>query len=119
MLVAAKRFPEVNFVLSHLGNPYFSELREVMRSCENVYTDISGQFLSASHEDDPEYRRELKTELKKFLEMPNGLERLMFATDFPIQSYKDSIEFVKMLELSKEEEKKVFYGNAKKILKLS
>ena len=119
MLVAAQKFSEVRFVLSHLGNPYFSEMREVMAECVNVYTDISGQFVSASHEDNPEYRQELKTELEKFIELPKGIERIMFGTDFPIQSYKDSIELVKMLELNEEDERKVFYDNAKRILKLS
>ncbi|MBT5022517.1 amidohydrolase [Candidatus Woesearchaeota archaeon] len=118
MVGAANKFPNVNFILSHLSNPYFLELCDVMSECPNVYTDISGQFLSASDEDTVEYREELKIEIQQFLELPNGINRVMFGTDFPIQSYKDSIELIKLLNLSSENEEKIFYGNAARLLKL-
>ena len=113
---AIRDFPDVIFVLSHLGNPFFKELRQVMRECPNVITDISGQFLSGTEEDSPEYRKELSGELKKFLKIDRGVERILFGTDFPIQSYKDSIELIKMLKLSEEEEDFVFYKNGAALL---
>ena len=116
ILEAAKFFPEVKFILSHLGNPYFSELRDVMAECPNVYTDISGQFLSGSSEDKPEYRQEIVNEIKKFLALPKGIERLMFATDFPIQSYPDSIDLIELLGLSSKDEEKIFSQNAIRII---
>lgn len=88
----ARLHPHVKFVVSHLANPYFTELRGVMRRCPNVFTDISGQFVSGTAEDTAEYRRLIVTEIWKFVNgVPNGHERIMFATDFPIQSYEDSL----------------------------
>lgn len=118
LLPAIRQFSEVKFVLSHLGNPYFDETREVLSLCSNAYTDISGQLVSGSEEDNPEYRKEVKGELEKFLMLPSGIDRILFASDFPIQSYEYSIELVKSLGLGHEGEEKIFSSNAMKILKL-
>src|SRR3989339_222274 len=114
----AKKFSDVTFILSHLGNPYFDQLQEVMRECLNVYTDISGQFVSATDEDTPGYREVIKKEIEKFLNLSHGIDRIMFGTDFPIQSYKDSLEIIDSLNLSDLDKDKILYQNAKKLLKL-
>lgn len=109
----------VNFILAHLGNPYFSEVRDLMKKYQNVYTDMSGQFISGSDEDTPEYRKEIKNEIEKFLQIENMLDRLMFASDFPIQSYKDSIELIEMLDLPPEKKRKIYSINAIKLFNLT
>ena len=113
---AAARFPKVKFVASHLANPYFRELRVAMRRYPNIYTDISGQFISGSDEDTPEYREFLIGEIKDFLLIDGGIDRVMFATDFPIQSYADSLKLVKDLGLNERDEEKILSGNALKII---
>lgn len=115
---AIRNHPKVNFILAHLGNPHFGEVRDLMRKYSNVYTDMSGQFISASYEDTPEYRRELKNEMLQFFQIENAIDRFMFASDFPIQSYKDSIELIESLELSSEEKEKIYSKNAIKLFNL-
>lgn len=115
---AIQAFPKVNFVLSHLGNPYFQELQDLMQQYQNIFTDISGQFISATNEDTPEYRKMLKKEMLKFLKIPGVIDRFMFGTDFPIQSYKDSLELIEALKLSPEEQNKILYHNANQLLHL-
>ena len=112
----AKEYPTVKFVVSHLANPYFAELRGVMERCPNVFTDISGQFLSGSAEDTEEYRKTITSEIQQFLSCKNGYERVMFATDFPIQSYKDSLDLVARLRLKPEQLKKIMAENALRFL---
>jgi hypothetical protein len=119
MIGAIQAFPGVNFILSHLGNPYFAETRKVMAECPNAFTDISGQFVSGrAEEDTPEYRREIIEEIKKVIALPRGIDRLLFGTDFPIQSYEDSISLIKALGLTAADEQKIFHDNAVKILHL-
>ncbi|MFZ4648511.1 MAG: amidohydrolase family protein [Patescibacteria group bacterium] len=113
--LVAQKFPNVKFIACHLANPYFEDLRQVMELCDNVYTDISGQFLSGTDEDSPEYRSILKAEIEKFFLIKNAHERIMFGTDFPIQSYLDSIELVEMLEIEDERKENIFYKNAKSL----
>jgi len=113
---AALHFQKVLFIVSHLSNPYFDDLRKVMERCENVCTDISGQWKSRSEEDTPEYKQEIGREIMKFLELKNGLQRMLFASDFPIQSYEDSIELIKKLSISLDEKEMIFSKNALRIL---
>jgi len=112
----AREHPRVKFVVSHLGNPHFDELRGLMNRCPNVYTDISGQFISGSSEDTEEYRQFIVAEIRRFLACPRGHERVIFATDFPIQSYADSLDLVARLKLNKPEEANMLFYNAWRVL---
>ena len=114
----ARDFPNVNFIACHLANPFFAELRAVMTELQNVYTDISGQFLSGTSEDNPEYRLQLIAEITEFLRLDHGVERLLFGTDFPIQSYADTLSLVTALPLSSIDRQKVLSDNALKVLNL-
>ncbi|MCX6744923.1 MAG: amidohydrolase family protein [Candidatus Parcubacteria bacterium] len=116
---AIKNFPTVNFIISHLANPYFEELRQIMSLYPNVYTDISGQFISATSEAYPEYQQLIISEIRKFLEMPQGIYRVMFGTDFPIQSHEDSVSLIESLNLSADDAEKIYFSNAAKLLKLT
>lgn len=109
---AAEKFPGVKFVACHLANPFFEEMREVMKNHPNIYTDISGQFYSGSKEDTPQYRAIIVEEIKKFLALPGGMRRVLFATDFPIQSYQDSLNLVESLNLKPAEKEMLLSGNA-------
>jgi predicted TIM-barrel fold metal-dependent hydrolase len=118
----ARRHPHVKFVVSHLANPYFSELRGVMKRCPNVFTDISGQFVSGTAEDTAEYRRLIVKEIWRFLvRVPGGYERLMFATDFPIQSYEDSLYLVRSVTGPKHTPLSdgILFGNALRVLDIN
>ncbi|MCX6778858.1 MAG: amidohydrolase family protein [Candidatus Magasanikbacteria bacterium] len=115
---AIKNFPRTKFILAHLGNPYFEQTRILMRRYSNVFTDTSGQFVSGTAEDTLEYRAVLKKELEKFLMIPGAENRIMFGTDFPIQSYADAIALVKSLGLPQETEEKIFFRNAARLLKI-
>ncbi|OQA03074.1 MAG: Amidohydrolase [bacterium ADurb.Bin400] len=110
------QFPKVKFVVSHLANDYFEELRSVMSEFSNVFTDISGQFVSGSHEDTPHYRKLIVAEIQRFLALKNGHRRVMFGTDFPIQSYADSLDLVYSLGLNRETEDAILFRNAEFLL---
>lgn len=112
----ARDYPTVKFVVSHLANPYFSELRAVMKRCPNVYTDISGQLTSGPPEATEDYRQHIASEITKFLACPDGIDRVMFGTDFPIQGYRDSLDIVRRLRLSPQGADKILAGNALRVL---
>lgn len=117
---AIQTFRDVTFVICHLANPHFVEMRRLMDVCPNVYTDISGQFLSGTAEDSAEYRKQIANELRKFLALDNGngIDRVMFGSDFPIQSFADTIALVEMLGLSESDKQKVLWQNANKVFNL-
>lgn len=115
-LSVIQKFPKVNFIMAHLGNPYFEELRQLMYQCPNVYSDISGQFTSGTDEDFAEYREILKQEINLFLRISNGSKRIMFGTDFPIQSYQHTFEILDSLSLDDKTRNDICSENAKTII---
>ncbi len=114
---AIKNFPSVNFIISHLANPYFDDLRRLMNLYPNIFTDISGQFLSGTDEASSAYQQMVVGEINKFLQVSNGPDRLLFGTDWPIQSYDDSIRLIESLNLSAADQNKIYFANAAKLLK--
>lgn len=111
--VAAQRFPRVNFVAAHLGNPHFEEMFQLMSACPNVYTDISGV-----QEDKPEDMAAVIAAAKRIVGLQGGAERLMFGTDFPIQSYEETLAIVDALGLSEAERELILWKNATKLFHL-
>ncbi len=113
---AIRAFPNVTFVIAHLANPYFGRLRKLMCEFPNVVTDISGQYVSGTHEDTPEYRAYVRNQILLFLtEVPNGEDRVLFGSDFPIQSFEDSIDLIEKLPVSEQVKAKIFRHNALRV----
>jgi predicted TIM-barrel fold metal-dependent hydrolase len=58
-------------------------------------------------------------EIKEFLEKC-GSDKLLFGTDYPVQSHRDSVYLVEraMQEFSSTDKEKVYYENARRLLGL-
>lgn len=110
-------FPNLKVVVSHLSNPYFKELRYLMNDFGNVFTDISGIFVSGSPEVTVDYKKNVSEEIFNFLSfVSSSTDRIAFATDFPVQSYRDTFDLLDNLDLSTDILEKILSKNAKKIL---
>ena len=112
---AAKAFPNVNFIACHMSNPEFDALFEVMARYKNVYTDISGQLKTGSEEDIRDYRQFVSSQIQRFFNAYP--ERICFASDFPIQSVKTSLELAANIDFHGKEDL-FFYRNAKRIMEI-
>ena len=107
--------PEINFLAAHMGKPFFKEVIEVTQRTKNIYTDMSGLISSYRQ------RNELETvtdEVKKYLEIA-GPNKLLFGTDFPVQTHGDSVYIVEkaMKNFNDTDKEKVYYNNAWRFLK--
>ncbi len=108
-------YPDTKFILSHMSKPHTTELIEIIKKYQNTYTDVSGLI-------DSKYNRD---EIPEVLEDVNqflgecGPKRLLFGTDFPVQSHEDSIYFVEnsMKNYSYKDKEDVYYNNAWRLLK--
>jgi len=110
----ARENPEVKFLAAHMAKPFLDEIIEVTKQNPNVYTDMSG--LMHSGPENKELPR-VTEEVKKYLEQA-GPDKLMFGTDFPVQTHEDSIYIVEnaMQGFSENDKKKVYYDNARRFL---
>lgn len=110
----ALRNPDVNFVISHMGKPFFDELIDVVGRNENIHTDMSGLIDSKY---DREEIPETVEQIKRFV-YECGAGKMLFGTDFPVQTHEDSVHFIEegMKGFSEEDKARVYYRNAKSLL---
>lgn len=116
---AAVRYPRVQFVMCHIGNPWLVDAVAVMEKNENVAADLSG-ILEGRIDSMPDFfekKHGYINFLKVWLEYLDGFDRLMYGTDWPLANIANYIEFVAHLIPVKHHDK-VFFDNANRIYNL-
>jgi len=75
-------FPDVRFVICHLGNPWFVDTAQVLYKNENVFGDVSGLALK---QPDEVYMRFLSDGVQRLVSyMGDPGPKLMYGTDWPL-----------------------------------
>lgn len=106
ILHAIRETKPEKLVLAHLGGWKEWDAVEEMIAGENVYLDTA--FLEDYISDD-----QLLRIIRK-----HGAEKILFGTDCPWSGQKESAERLERLQLTEEEKKLIFSGNAEKLLGL-
>ena len=97
-----RRYPELKIIMAHLGANVYDTIKCV-KEYDNIYTDFSG---SVCRRDDLDYTiRHL------------GVERVLFGSDIPI-AFEDCIGQVECADITEDERKMIYYGNACKLFGL-
>lgn len=102
----ARDFPELKIVLSHGGYPWVNEAIMVTERNENVYMELS------------EYEKHPLGEA--YVQAAINLigDKLLFASAHPGADFRDAIQMYKDLNLPVDVLERIFYLNAKELLKL-
>jgi predicted TIM-barrel fold metal-dependent hydrolase len=110
----AQAFPSVNIIVSHLCKPFFTQMIEVLKRNDNLFTDISGILDSKLDQD---YKAACVEQIKRVVG-ECGPDKVMFGTDFPVQTHEDSVYFIEqaMQAYPAEDRQKVYFDNANKII---
>jgi len=110
----AAQFPQVPIIISHLAWPFVEELIDLVACFDNVLADMSGMLDSFKT---PHTMPACVEGLKRYLG-ECGPRRLLFGTDFPVQTHADSIKLVElsMADYSAAERECVYYSNAARIV---
>ncbi len=105
-----------SIIFSHLGNGHLSDLLSVLKSIKNTYTDTSG-ICDEQHEV-PQTLYSASQQVKRVLEEV-GSHRVLFGTDFPVQTHLESVLLIEeaMRSFSEEDKNNVYYNNARRLLK--
>ncbi len=120
-------FPETNFVIAHLGNPWLADTSEVVYKNnkpgirENVWADLSG-LMVGSASDYENYRQEgyfedLGKKVWELIDFTERPDRFLFGSDWPLSPMKVYRDFIGEL-IPESYHKAVFYDNAKALFKL-
>ena len=113
---AAVRWPRVQFVMCHFGNPWLADAVGVVEKNPNVAVDFSGLLEGKIHDAD-RFRRKKRGYMRMltdWLEYLDSYERIMFGTDWPLANLEDYIGFMKEI-VPEEEWETVFFSAANRI----
>jgi predicted TIM-barrel fold metal-dependent hydrolase len=115
-LMLSVRNPTAKFVLAHMGfstfreTVTFAQLRKIKVGGNNVWFDISA--IGTAYAGSP-VQPELVWTMRTI-----GMDRILFGSDWPVDTPADAIEAVRKLGLTADEQKKVLHDNAAALLGL-
>lgn len=89
-------YPNINFIIAHMGFPWHQTAAEVCYKNKNVYSDISGFVYGDFSVSD---ERKFRKVIGEFLDIAES-DKLLFGTDWPISSQQS---YVKILNSNFEE----------------
>ncbi len=112
---AAVDYPNVKFLICHLGNPWFRDCMEVVYKNDNVYTDMSGLTLGDFSDRFEAYMRQ---QLKEMLLWGVNPRKVLFGTDWPLATMESYLQFVEELKLQPKDRELMLWQNAAALYKL-
>lgn len=108
-------FPDVTFVICHLGNPWVTDAMEVIYKNENVVGDISGLTLGHFEERFEQYMLQVVRQVVTFAGDPSSL---LYGTDWPICEIPSYLRFTRNLNLTDPEMELILWRNAARIFNI-
>lgn len=106
-------YPDVKFVICHLGNPWFKDTAEVLYKNDNVYADISGLVLGEFSTDFERYMIQQLREMIMFMGDP--AKQLMYGSDWPLVRMAPYVKFLESLELPSEQMEAIRWRTASQL----
>lgn len=77
----ARKYPEVNFIVAHMGDPYYDESIQAMHDLPNMFTDFCGAF-----EPGTEVAADEEGTIEKFAhaihQYPDTWKQVLYGTDY-------------------------------------
>jgi hypothetical protein len=109
-------YPDVRFVICHLGNPWFQDTAEVLYKNDNVFADMSGLILGEFTHD---FERYLVTRVKDMIMyMGEPGRQLMYGSDWPLVEMGPYVKFLESLEFDAEASENVAWRTAAALFKI-
>ena len=109
-------YPDVRFVMCHLGNPWFQDAAEVLYKNDNVYGDISGLTLGEFSYD---FERYVAMRIRDMiLYMGDPGRQLLYGTDWPLVKMGPYLKFLDGLELDDEARENIAWRTAARLFKI-
>jgi hypothetical protein len=106
-------YPDVRFVICHLGNPWFQDTAEVLYKNDNVFADISGLVLG---DFDYAFERHLVTRVKDMIAyMGDPGRQLMYGSDWPLVAMGPYVKFLNSLEFEGETFENIAWRTASRL----
>ena len=109
--------PDLAMIACHCGNPWIQETAELIYKHANVYADISGLATGGGKYAD-RYLGSLVGKLNDAIFFAGGTDKLLFGTDYPVETYSTALEIVKRLDIDQPDREKILSKNAERVFSL-
>jgi predicted TIM-barrel fold metal-dependent hydrolase len=109
-------YPDVTFVMCHVGNPWFRDAAQVLYKNDNVYADISGLTLGQFSSDFEKYVLQQLREMIWYMGDPS--RQLMYGSDWPLVRMAPYIDFMESLALEPEQMEALRWKTAARLFKI-
>lgn len=109
-------YPDVKFVMCHLGNPWLDDAAAVLYKNDNVYADISGLTLGEFTVEFERHTLERVREMIQYMGDPGT--QLMFGSDWPLVGMKSYVRFFGGLDLTDEQRESIAWKTAARLFKI-
>lgn len=113
----AKKYPNVNFIASHINWPGFESVFYLCDRYPNFYTCFSGCNDGETEEEREKQNKLISDTINKYIEKyPSIKKKVMYGTDFfaVAEEYADVSSYIKivdMLNINEEEKEDIIYNN--------
>ena len=115
----ANRRPGLKIVACHCGNPWISDTAELAYKHPNLYADISGLVTGASGSRYADrYLESVVRKLNDAIFFAGGTDKLLFGTDYPVETHATALELVGRLEIESDDREKILSKNAERLFSL-
>ncbi|NPV54504.1 MAG: amidohydrolase [Firmicutes bacterium] len=99
----AERFPEINIIMGSIHSDFWFDVLPAAEKASNLYVDASCVFV--------------ETALAEIIDRC-GIERVLFATDFPYYNPYMVFSRFSLLKLSKEGKESLFHANIERLVRI-
>jgi predicted TIM-barrel fold metal-dependent hydrolase len=114
----ANERPGLKVVVCHMGNPWLTDTAELLYKHPNVYADISGLVVGGGGAYTREYSRMLSRRISEAVYYAGSADKLLFGTDYPVETYENGLGVVSGLRVSHADKEKILWRNAAELFSL-
>jgi uncharacterized protein len=102
---------DLKMVVCHMGNPWIADTAELVYKHSNVFADISGLVVGGGAYGE-EYTRMLARRISEAVYFAGGAEKLLFGTDYPVETLENGLSLVSMLKVTQADKERILWRNA-------
>lgn len=106
---------ELKIVICHFGNPWISDVSELIYKHPNVYADISGLVAGDGSKYAEGYIDSLASKLSDAIYFAGGADKVIFGTDYPVETFSAGLHLLGKLKIDEDDLDKITWRNAMKV----
>jgi uncharacterized protein len=111
----ANSHEDLKIVICHFGNPWISDVGELIYKHANVYADISGLVAGDGSKYAEKYTDSLAAKLSDAIYFAGGADKVIFGTDYPVETYQAGLHLLRKLKIDQQDLDKICWENATKV----